>query len=259
MKVVIQETYEDVNEWAAKFICKRINEHNCSPNNYFVLGLPTGSTPIGTYKKLIDFHKKGLVSFKYVKTFNMDEYVGLPRDHPQSYYTFMWQKLFSHIDIEIENVHILDGNAANLEVECRNFELKIEESGGVDLFVGGVGKDGHIAFNEPGSSLTSRTRVKKLANETIEANSRFFGGNVTKVPKQALTVGVGTVMSAKQVMILITGQNKALALHKALECGISHMWTVSAFQNHQNVIFLCDESATMELKVKTVKYFKDLM
>ena len=130
----------------------------------------------------------------------MDEYVGLPRDHPQSYYTFMWQKLFSHIDIEIENVHILDGNAANLEVECRNFELKIEESGGVDLFVGGVGKDGHIAFNEPGSSLTSRTRVKKLANETIEANSRFFGGNVTKVPKQALTVGVGTVMSAKQVI-----------------------------------------------------------
>lgn len=159
----------------------------------------TGSTPIGTYNKLIEYHKKGLVSFKYVKTFNMDEYVGLAHDHPQSYNAFMWQHLFSHVDIEQENVHILDGACEDLEAECKKFELKMEEAGGVDLFIGGVGQDGHLAFNEPGSSLTSRTRVKKLARETIEANSRFFDGDVTKVPTKALTVGVGTVMSAKQV------------------------------------------------------------
>lgn len=171
----------------------------------------------------------------------------------------MFENFFKHIDIDPKNVHILDGNAPDLQKECDDFEAKIKEAGGIELFVGGIGPDGHIAFNEPGSSLVSRTRIKTLAQETIIANARFFGNDVHKVPTNALTVGVGTVMDAKEVMILITGAHKALALHKAIEEGINHMWTVSAFQQHPRSIFVCDEDATAELKVKTVKYFKGLM
>ena len=142
----------------------------------------------------------------------------------------MWNEFFKHIDIDPQNAHILDGNAEDLQVECSRFEAKIKEAGGVELFIGGIGPDGHIAFNEPGSSLTSRTRVKTLAQDTLEANARFFNNDISKVPKQALTVGVGTVMDAKEVMILITGAHKSFALYKAIEEGVNHMWTVSAFQ-----------------------------
>lgn len=189
---------------------------------------------------------------------NLDQYViiGLPRDHPESYHYFMWHNFFKHIDINPENVHILNGNAADLVAECRRFEEKIVAAGGVELFIGGIGPDGHIAFNEPGSSLRSRTRVKTLAQDTLEANARFFDNDMSKVPKQALTVGVGTVMDSKEVMILITGAHKAFALYKAIEEGVNHMWTVSAFQQHPNTIMICDEDATLELRVKTVKYFK---
>ncbi|CAG5120839.1 unnamed protein product [Candidula unifasciata] len=259
MRLIIQDTYDEVSVWAAKYVLKKILEHKPSEENYFTLGLPTGSTPLGMYKKLIEFHKAGKVSFKYVKTFNMDEYVDLARDHPESYHSFMWENFFKHIDIQPENAHLLDGNAKDLEKECREFEDKIKAAGGIRLFVGGIGPDGHIAFNEPGSSLVSRTRVKTLARETILANARFFDNDLKKVPTQALTVGVGTVMDADEVMILITGAHKALALHKAIEEGVNHMWTVSAFQQHPHTIFLCDEDATMELRVRTVKYFKGLM
>lgn len=171
----------------------------------------------------------------------------------------MFNNLFKYIDIEPKNVHILNGNATDLTQECRDFEVEIKRAGGVELFVGGIGPDGHIAFNEPGSSLTSRTRLKTLASETIAANARFFNNDVTKVPTQALTVGVGTVMDAREVMVLITGQHKALALHMAIEEGVNHMWTVSAFQQHPNAVFVCDSDSTAELKVKTVKYFNGLM
>ncbi|XP_069129390.1 glucosamine-6-phosphate isomerase 1-like isoform X5 [Argopecten irradians] len=189
----------------------------------------------------------------------MDEYVAIPRDHPESYHSFMWNNFFKHIDIDPANANILDGNAVDVQKECDDYEKKIAAAGGIELFVGGIGPDGHIAFNEPGSSLVSRTRIKSLAQDTILANARFFGGDLSKVPHQALTVGVGTVMDAREVMILITGAHKAFALHKAIEEGVSHMWTVSAFQQHPRTIFLCDEDATLELKVKTVKYFKDIM
>lgn len=183
----------------------------------------------------------------------------MPRNHPESYHTFMFENFFKHIDIDPENVHILDGNAPDLQKECDRFENEIKKAGGIELFMGGIGPDGHIAFNEPGSSLVSRTRVKTLAQETILANARFFGNDIAKVPTNALTVGVGTVMDAREVMILITGVAKALALHKAIEEGVNHMWTVSAFQMHPKAMFVCDEDATSELKVKTVKYFKGLM
>lgn len=259
MRLVILETTDRVSEWSARYIRRRILDFNPGPNRIFVLGLPTGSTPLGTYKKLIEFHKAGKISFKYVKTFNMDEYVGIPRDHPESYHSFMWNNFFKHIDILPENVHILDGNTADLTKECEEYEEKISKAGGIDLFVGGIGPDGHIAFNEPGSSLVSRTRVKTLAQDTILANARFFNNDMSQVPKQALTVGVGTVMNAREVMILITGAHKAFALYKAIEEGINHMWTVSAFQQHPRTIMVCDEDATLELRVKTVKYFKGLM
>lgn len=174
----------------ANYIKERIRQFGPSSERPFVLGLPTGSSPIGVYKRLVELFKKGEVSFKNVVTFNMDEYVGLPRDHPESYHSFMWNNLFKHVDIKPENVHILDGNAPDLDEECKKFEAEIARVGGIELFLGGIGPDGHIAFNEPGSSLTSRTRVKTLAYETIIANARFFGSDITKVPKLALTVGV---------------------------------------------------------------------
>ncbi|XP_037976626.1 glucosamine-6-phosphate isomerase isoform X2 [Plutella xylostella] len=259
MRLIILEDADVVADWAAQFVMQRINEFAPGPDRPFVLGLPTGGTPLGMYRRLIDFHRAGKLSFKHVTTFNMDEYVGLPRDHPESYHYYMWNSFFKHVDISPERAHVLDGNAPDLAAECRRFEGLIKEAGGVHLFVGGIGPDGHIAFNEPGSSLVSRTRVKTLAYDTLEANKRFFGNDISKVPRQALTVGVGTVMDAKEVMILITGAHKALALSKAVEEGVNHMWTVSAFQHHAQALFVCDEAATLELRVKTVKYFKSLM
>lgn len=259
MRLVIHDSYNDVSAWAAKYIRNKIKRFKPDENKHFVLGLPTGGTPLGMYKALIKMYQDGEFSFKYVKTFNMDEYCGLPRDHPESYHYYMWSNFFKHIDIDPKNVNLLDGNAADLCAECDRYEEEIKKAGGINLFVGGIGPDGHIAFNEPGSSLVSRTRVKTLAMETVVANSRFFDNDISKVPKMACTVGVGTVMDAEEVMVLITGQSKAFALHKAIEEGISHMWTVSAFQQHPNTIFVCDEEATNELKVKTVKYFKGLM
>jgi glucosamine-6-phosphate deaminase len=188
----------------------------------------------------------------------MDEYVGLAEDHPESYHFFMWNHLFNHVNIKKENVNILNGNAPDLEKECALFEEKIKRVGGIDLFLGGIGPDGHIAFNEPGSSLSSRTRIKTLTYDTRLANSRFFDNDIDKVPKTALTVGVGTVMDAQELLIIIAGYNKARALQKVVEEGVNHMWTVSMLQLHQHGIIVCDEDATMELKVGTVRYFKDI-
>jgi glucosamine-6-phosphate deaminase len=222
------------------------------------LGLPTGGTPLGMYQKLIEFYNRGELSFTHVVTFNMDEYVNLPEDHPQSYHTYMFHHFFNHVDIPRENIYILNGNAANLEDECQKYENTIAAFGGIELFVGGVGEDGHIAFNEPGSSLKSRTRKVALTDSTRLANARFFDHNPDRVPKFALTVGVGTIMDAREVMILVQGYYKAKALAHAIEEGLNHMWTVSALQLHPQGIIVCNEDATMELKVKTVRYFRQL-
>lgn len=258
MRIVIQHNYAAMSQWTAHYIAHRIKEFNPSENRPFVLGLPTGSTPVGTYQNLVQLCEQGKVSFRNVVTFNMDEYVGLPEDHPESYHAFMWKHLFSHVDIPKENVNILDGMAGDLEGECRRYEEKMQSYGGIELFLGGIGPDGHIAFNEPGSSLGSRTRVKTLTQDTIIANSRFFGGDVDKVPKTALTVGVGTVLDSREVVILINGYAKARALQKVVEEGVNHMWTVSVLQTHKHGMIVCDDDATAELKVGTVKYFKDV-
>lgn len=258
MRIVIREDPTRVGQWVADYIINKINSARPTKEKPFVLGLPTGSSPISTYKELIRRFKAGDISFKNVVTFNMDEYVGLPEDHPESYHYFMYKNLFEHIDIPKENINILNGNAPNLEKECKEYEEKIARYGGVELFLGGIGPDGHIAFNEPGSSLTSRTRIKTLSYDTVQANSRFFNGDMSKVPLTALTVGVGTVMDAREVLIIITGFNKARALRQVVEGGISHMWTVSIIQMHQKALIVCDDPATMELQVETVKYFKDI-
>ena len=258
MKVIIRDNASDASLWVAHYIAKRINEKAAVSDKPFVIGLCTGSTPIETYAELIRMVKDGEVSFKNVISFNMDEYVGLPESHPESYHSFMHKYLFDHIDEPAENIHILNGNAKDLAAECAHYEEMIKEAGGVDLFLGGIGPDGHIAFNEPYSSLTSRTRVKTLTTDTIIANSRFFDNDVNKVPKLALTVGVGTVMDAKEVMILVNGHHKARALKAAVEGAVTHEWTISALQMHPHGIIVADEPATDELKVSTYKYFKDI-
>jgi len=259
MRLIIQPDYSSVSAWVAEYVRDRINAFVPSDARpYFVLGLPTGSSPCGTYAKLVEFVKNGSLSFDRVVTFNMDEYCGLPEDHPESYHSFMRKNLFDHINMPDERINILNGNADDLEKECAAYEAKIEALGGIELFLGGIGPDGHIAFNEPGSSLASKTRIKTLAYDTIVANSRFFGGDLSKVPRMALTVGVGTVMAAREVMIIISGISKSIALAKCIEEGVSHMWTVSAIQEHPRACIVCDEDATMELRVKTVKYFKGL-
>lgn len=258
MRLIIQPDYDSISLWAANYVVSKINAAKPTKEKPFVLGLPTGSTPMGMYKNLIKHCQDKNVSFKNVITFNMDEYVGLPQNHPQSYHTFMWNNFFSHIDIEKENVNILNGNASDLQAECKAYEDKIKAVGGIDLFLGGIGPDGHIAFNEPGSSLASRTRIKTLTQDTIIANSRFFDNDINKVPKTSVTVGVGTILDAKEVLILVNGHNKARALAQAVEGSINQMWTITALQLHPKGIIVCDEMATFELTVGTYKYFLDI-
>ena len=257
MRVVIAENYQSMSIWAAHFVAKKILDFNPTPDHKFVLGCPTGSSPLGMYNELARLNQAGVISFKNVITFNMDEYVGLPESHPESYHSFMWNNFFNKIDIDPKNVHILNGNAPDLIAECNHYEEMIAEAGGIDLFMGGIGPDGHIAFNEPGSSLSSKTRIKTLTTNTIQANCRFFDNDVTKVPKKALTVGVGTVMAAREVLILCNGHLKSRALKKTIEDGVNHMWTASMLQMHEHGNIVCDEDACVDLNVSTYHYFKD--
>ena len=258
MRLLIHKNQVNGSAWTAKYIADAINRKAAITSAPFVLGLPTGSTPLGTYQELIRLNKEGYVSFANVVTFNMDEYVGLPEEHPQSYHSFMWDNFFSHVDINPENVNILNGNAEDLQKECDDYEKRIESAGGIDLFLGGVGEDGHLAFNEPFSSMSSRTRIKTLTEDTILVNSRFFGGDVNQVPKLALTVGVATVLSAQEVIVLAFGSKKARAVKEGVEGAYSHQWTITGLQTHRHGILVTDEAAAGELKVNTYKYFKDI-
>lgn len=258
MRVIIEPDYEKLSQWAANYVVSRIQKAQPTAEKPFVLGLPTGSSPLGMYRGLVQAYRDGRVSFKHVVTFNMDEYVGLPEEHPESYHSFMRKNLFDYIDCPAENIHILNGNAADLDAECINYEQQIAAVGGIDLFIGGIGPDGHIAFNEPGSSLSSRTRMKTLTTDTRMANSRFFGGNPDNVPRTALTVGVGTVMSAREVLILCNGHGKSRALHAAVEGPVTQMWTISALQLHPHGIIVCDEAACEEITHGTYRFFKDV-
>ena len=257
MRLILKQTKEEASLWAAKHIASQINAF-AKENKTFVLGLPTGSTPIDTYKELIKMYQKGEVSFKNVVTFNMDEYLGLPPTHEQSYHYFMFDNFFNHIDIKKENIHILDGMTKDPEKECENYEKAIKDAGGIHLFLGGVGEDGHIAFNEPFTSLKSRTHIQPLTKDTIKVNSRFFGFDTSKVPTKALTVGVQTIMDAHEVLILAFGKNKAKALKHGIEGALSHVWTISALQTHNNGIIACDTGSASALEKETIDYFSSI-
>lgn len=258
MRVIITADYDKMSEYAAERVIRKINKAAPTAGKPFVLGLPTGSSPIGMYDRLIEAYRQGRVSFKHVVTFNMDEYVGLPEEHPESYHSFMRRHLFDHIDCPEENIHILDGNAGDLDAECRRYEDAIKAAGGIDLFVGGIGPDGHLAFNEPFSSFLSRTRIKTLTKDTRIANARFFDNDPKKVPDCALTVGIATVLGAREVMILANGHAKARALQAGIEGALSQEWPISSLQTHPKAMIVCDEAATVELKVGTYNYFKDI-
>jgi glucosamine-6-phosphate deaminase len=217
-----------------------------------VLGLPTGGTAVGVYRELAAIHEEGL-SFAGVVTFNLDEYLGLSCADPHSYHRFMAEHFFDKVDIKKDNIHIPDGAAADPDAECAGYERKILEAGGIDLLVGGTGENGHIAFNEPFSSLASRTRVVPLSGSTLRANSRFFGGG--EPPRKALTMGIGTILDAKQVLIIAVGKGKAEAVRAGLEGPISHACPISALQLHRDALMLCDEEAASGLNPETRAYF----
>lgn len=254
MKVIIRSNATEASQWVANHIAERIN----GKNGKFVIGLCTGSTPLEVYSLLCGMFKCGKISFKDVISFNMDEYVDIDEKHPESYHTFMHKNLFDHIDEKPENIHILNGNAVDLEQECKQYEQAIKDAGGFDLFLGGIGEDGHIAFNEPFSSLSSRTRVVTLTEDTRIVNSRFFENDMNKVPKQAVSVGVATVTDSREVILLIAGHKKARALRDAVEGPVCHRCTASALQLHENAIIICDEAAAGELTVDAYRYFKAL-
>ena len=243
MQIIIRETYEEMSKAAARTVAKTLNS---KPNA--VLGLPTGSTPLGLYKELARMHKNEGLDFSQVTTFNLDEYVGLSRFHEQSYHYFMHENLFKHINIPLQNIYIPSGSTDNYEAFCRWYEQRIVECGGIDLQVLGIGSDGHIAFNEPTSSLGSRTRIKTLAKQTIDDNARFFD-KPEEVPIYAITMGVGTILEAHKIILLANGGNKAAAVAAAVEGPVTSMITASALQLHREAICFLDREATAELKM----------
>jgi glucosamine-6-phosphate deaminase len=277
MRLLINEDANSVSKKCAEYIAAKINDAHPTAETPFVMATPTGNTAKGVYAHLCTLFKTGKVSFEHVVTFNIDEYVALPRLNPNSQHSYMWDNFFRVVDIRRENVNFLDGNASDLDAECARYEAAIAASGGIDLAFFSTGRAGHVARNEPGSSLKSRTRPKTLDDDTMEqlavrwarqpataANGSGDGGggggggSDMPVPKVTLTMGVGTLLESKEVVVLFSGSARARALEAALEFGVNHMFPVSAFQRHPRVLFLCDEDATLELRVKTVKYFEGL-
>jgi glucosamine-6-phosphate deaminase len=237
MKVLVEKSYNEISKKAAYLVKQQINEKSDS-----VLGLPTGSTPLKMYEELIEMYERGEVDFSKVTTFNLDEYYGLPPDHPQSYNYYMWNNFFDHINIKEENVHILDGMTDNIERECLEYETKIKNAGGIDLQILGIGPNGHIGFNEPGGSLNVRTHQVDLAEETIEANSRFFDSK-EKVPRKAITVGIATILKSNRILLMASGKNKARAIRETIGGYVSTEVPASLLQTHPEVTVIIDEEA----------------
>lgn len=250
VRVIILPDAAAASRRAAQFIADLVRRKpQC------VLGLATGSTPLGTYQELIRLHREEGLSFAQATTFNLDEYVGLSPAHPQSYRKFMQQHLFDHINLDGSRTNVPDGRALDFESHCRQYEQKIKDAGGIDLQLLGLGSDGHIAFNEPGSSLGSRTRLKTLASETIRDNARFFGGE-DQVPRLAVTMGVGTILESRRCVLLAFGAHKAEAVRATVEGPITAQITASALQLHREVIGIFDEAAASLLTRR--EYYDDV-
>ena len=244
METIVKENYKELSKFAAQFIADYIRK---KPNT--VLGLATGSTPLGTYQELINLHKEKKVDFSNVVTFNLDEYIGLSQEHPQSYHYFMKDNFFKHINIKPENYHLPDGMAEDIPKSCREYEEFTKKCGGIDIQLLGIGANGHIAFNEPGSSLGSRTRVKTLSEKTIKDNSRFFS-SINEVPRYAITMGIGTIMESKILLLLASGNNKADAIAKTIEGPITSMVPATIVQLHPHATIVIDKEASLKLKGK---------
>ena len=248
MEIIIQDNPASGSIIAARIIAKLVRaKPDC------VLGLATGSTPIATYRELVRMHREDALDFSRVTTFNLDEYVGLPHEHPQSYHAFMDEHLFAHINVQRRNIHIPDGMVADIPAECASYEAAIAAAGGVDLQLLGIGTDGHIGFNEPTSSLASRTRIKTLTEQTRADNARFFDGDLSRVPFHCITMGVGSIMACRQVLMLAFGANKAAALAEAVEGPVTSMNPASVLQMHPVAKCIMDEPAAAKLK-KTAYY-----
>lgn len=244
MLIYIKENYEAMSKAGAQIVAGLIRRKpNC------VLGFATGGTPLGLYKELIRLHRHEGLDFSKVTTFNLDEYVGLPPPHDQSYHYYMWEYLFKHINVDPRFVHIPMGMAQDVEAHCEWYEEQIKKAGGIDLQILGIGANGHIAFNEPGSSLGSRTRIKTLTGTTREANARFFK-NSNEVPKFAITMGVGTIMDAKQLLLLANGEGKAEAIAATCEGPITAACPASIVQLHRYAYVIVDEAAAAKLRMR---------
>lgn len=248
MRVVVKAGYEEMASFAAGFVADQVASNPSS-----VLGLATGSTPLGVYKELVRRHREEGLDFSRAVSFNLDEYVGLGETDPRSYHRFMHDNLFSLTNFAKENVHIPDGMASDLQAACERYEGAIREAGGIDLQLVGIGRDGHVGFNEPGSSLGSRTRIKTLTEETVADNARFFGSE-REVPRYAITMGVGTILEAKVILMVANGKAKADAVRSAIEGPVTAEITASALQLHPNVVVVLDEGAASGLK--RLSYFK---
>ena len=237
MKILVCKNYDEMSKEAAKQLVSHIV---INPNT--VLGLATGSTPVGLYKELVRRYEENEVSFKDVTTFNLDEYIGISNDNEQSYHTFMNKNLFNHIDIKKENIHIPDGMVDDCEKHSREYDESIKKSGGIDVQILGIGNNAHIGFNEPSNVFSKGTGIVSLTESTINANSRFFE-SIDEVPKKAISMGIGSIFNAKKIILLASGKNKAEAIHKAVNGDIDPMVPASILQLHQNVLLILDEDA----------------
>jgi glucosamine-6-phosphate deaminase len=244
MEVIVQPDYEQMSKVAAQIVVEILN---AKPNA--VLGMATGSTPLGLYQELVRLHREGQLDFSRVTTFNLDEYVGLSTSHPQSYHYFMREQFFQHVNIPPQNINIPSGTTSNYPAFCEWYEQRIEECGGIDLQILGIGSDGHIAFNEPTSSLSSRTRLKTLSKQTIDDNARFFDRR-EDVPVYAITMGVGTILDARQLVLVASGKAKAKAIAQAVEGPVTSMITASALQMHRDATVIVDEEAASGLAMR---------
>ena len=237
MNILKFRSDEELNEAGANIITGLVQT-----NPKAVLGLATGGTPVGIYRHIVETYRKGMVSFKSVTTFNLDEYVGIPKDHPESYHSYMKRHLFDHVDLQPENTHIPDGNAPDLEAECARYDRLLEKAGRIDLQLLGIGHNGHIGFNEPGGALCGGTHVVRLREETRQANARFFN-SIDEVPTHALTMGVGTILKAKTILLVVRGADKAEIVHRALTGPITTECPASLLQTHAHVVVLLDSES----------------
>lgn len=242
MRIIIAKDYEEMSKKAANMVASQII---LKPNS--IVGLATGSTPLSMYKDLIRMYKEEVISFSDITTFNLDEYVGLSKDNPNSYNYYMYENFFKHVDVKSENINIPRGTAENIAEECKSYENRIREMGGIDIQVLGIGNNGHIGFNEPDVKFEATTHLVQLDEDTIKANSRFFD-SIEDVPKQAISMGIKTIMHAKKVILLASGESKAEVIKKTIYGSITPEVPASILQLHQDATIILDAAAAKYIK-----------